>query len=272
MGAITIGPLMFAPDRFAAVLAAAVFVVVGEFMSRRIDPRYGPWSWWALGAFALGARLGHVIQHGASFADEPWRVFALWQGGFFWPAGVFAVVVVTITYLRKLKAIAWAALPAGLCGVAAVIALHQLGDVPALPLPEGTYMSLDGRPVATEALKGKPVVMNLWATWCPPCRRELPMMAEIAGETTGVTFVFVNQAETSAQVSTFLTEEKLPLTTVLLDPRSAIARHYQTPGLPATLFIGADGGLRSVTLGEISRENLSAGIEALEAEQAGLAH
>jgi thiol-disulfide isomerase/thioredoxin len=269
MGAITIGPLMFAPDRFAAVLAAAVFVILAELMARRLDPRFGRWSWWALGAFILGARLGHIVQHGSSFAEEPWRVLALWQGGFSWPAGVLAAAVVTIAYLRSAKAIAWAAVPAGLCGLAAIIALHQFGEVPRLPLPGGTYMSLDGRPVATESLKGTPVVMNLWATWCPPCRRELPMMAEVADETTGVAFVFVNQAETSAEVSTFLRDEKLPLKTVLLDQRADVARHYQTPGLPATLFIGADGGLRSIILGEISRENLIAGIDALKAEQAG---
>src|SRR3546814_13518501 len=82
MGAITIGPLALATDRFAAVLGILLFTVASSMLASRKDPRF---SSWATGAVLIGlitARLGHVIEHIGSFSDEPLRTFAVWQGGF----------------------------------------------------------------------------------------------------------------------------------------------------------------------------------------------
>nr|WP_244510698.1 TlpA disulfide reductase family protein [Microvirga guangxiensis] len=81
--------------------------------------------------------------------------------------------------------------------------------------------------------------MNLWASWCPPCRREMPMMAEMAAARDDVTFLFVNQGERRTTIEGYLNKEKLTLPNVLLDARMDVPRHYSTPGLPVTLFIGA---------------------------------
>lgn len=92
------------------------------------------------------------------------------------------------------------------------------------------------------------------------------MMGEAAAARTDVTFVFVNQGEKRTTVEGYLDSEKLTLSKVLFDARMDLPRHYATPGLPVTLFIGADGKLRSIHVGEISREALTNAISRLLAE------
>lgn len=89
------------------------------------------------------------------------------------------------------------------------------------------------------------------------------MMAQSAKTMAGVKFVFVNQAESGARVSSFLNDQKIDLETVILDLASQFASHYTVPGLPATLFIDGGGNLRSVTFGEISKETLATEVEDL---------
>ena len=107
------------------------------------------------------------------------------------------------------------------------------------------------------------MVINLWATWCPPCPRDMPMMAEVAGSTDEADFVFANQGESRDAVDRYLAENGMALDHVLLDSFGELARHYGAPGLPATLFVGADGVLSHAHLGEISRETLQSRISGL---------
>lgn len=71
MNAIAIGPMVFAPDRFAAILAIAAFLLTGEILARKLDRRFSPWAWGATIAFIVGARAGHVVQHAGSFSPSP---------------------------------------------------------------------------------------------------------------------------------------------------------------------------------------------------------
>ena len=106
MNAIAIGPFLLSMARFAAILAAVAFLLTAWAVSRRIDRRLMDWAMWVIVAFVAGARAGHVLANVASFGTEPLRVFALWQGGFSWPAGLIAVVLVTILYWRNIRLIA----------------------------------------------------------------------------------------------------------------------------------------------------------------------
>ena len=265
MNAVTIGPLFFATDRFAAILAIAAFLAAGEILSRKVDRCFSSWNWQAVLWFILGARLGHVVQHAGSFSLEPLRAFALWQGGFLVWTGIAAAAAFTLFFFRHdLKIALWAPLPAAAAAFIAVAIIQLTAGAPATPLPPGQFLTLDGRTIVPETLRGKPLVINLWATWCPPCRREMPMMADVAAMTGDVTFVFVNQGEGADAVGSYMASEGIALETVLLDSLGLFGRHYAAPGLPATLFIGGDGKLRSIHMGEISREKLAEGIEALQ--------
>jgi hypothetical protein len=94
----------------------------------------------------------------------------------------------------------------------------------------------------------------------------MPMMSEMAADSKDITFLFVNQGEKRTTIEGYLNKEQLTLSNVLLDAHMDVPRHYAMPGLPVTLFIGADGKLRSVHVGEISREALTDVISRLLAE------
>lgn len=269
MGAVAIGPLVMAADRFAVVLAIILFSVVTGILARRIDPAFHRWSWWVVIGGIVAARLGHVAIHWQSFAQEPWRVVAFWQGGFFWPAGAVAIALTLVLVLTGARQRLWALLPLALSLAVWNVTWQLIGGTNALPLPASHYQPLAEAPVPLERSSGKPMVLNLWATWCPPCRRELPMMADVAAASGNADFVFANQGEGRDQVAGYLASQQLELASAILDPFSELSRHYSAIGLPTTLFIGADGLLKHVHTGEISREILQSNIARLNGSHPG---
>ncbi|WJS87446.1 TlpA disulfide reductase family protein [Paracoccus sp. TOH] len=261
MNAISIGPLVFDGGRFAAVVALLLFFVVTEIVARlrRGDAAGDAARWAGIAALAwiLGARAGFVIANGSVFAPHPLDALKLWQGGFLpvagWAAGV---AVLLLALLRRARGVA---LPLVLGGAAA-LAGHQavLAALPrpSVTLPNMQLIALDGRGVRLEG-RGWPMVLNLWATWCPPCRREMPMMTDLAANTPGVEFVFANQGEDAGQVLAFLAAEKLPDQGMIRDPHNRLMGALGAIGLPSTLVFDAKGRLVAAHTGEISRAALT---------------
>jgi hypothetical protein len=104
-------------------------------------------------------------------------------------------------------------------------------------------------------------VINLWATWCPPCRREMPVLQNAQHEHQNVTFLFVNQGESMQSVSTFLETQGLNLSNVLFDSGGQLAQKVGSMALPTTLFYSADGRLLGSHLGELSKASLARAME-----------
>jgi len=260
MNAIAIGPLVFASDRLAAILGIFAFILLTSILTRRVDRSFVPWSNWALIGGLVAARLGHVALHGRSFGEEPWRIIAFWQGGFEPVAGLVGVLIASLVYIRSLRT--------GLAGAAAVglgiVVWAGVGQLTKAtlgqPAPAIALQQLDGPSVAFGDFAGKPMVINLWASWCPPCRREMPLLAEVAASRNDVAFLFVNQGEGAEAIRSYLASQRLSLRHILLDQSMQIQRHYNTVGLPSTLFLRADGTLATMHMGEISRETLDANI------------
>lgn len=263
MNAISLGPLVLAAYRFAVVLGIFTFILVAGIIARRIDDRFQSWSWWVLLSGIAAARLGHVVLHWQSFAPELPRIFALWEGGFHWPTAFVWIGLSVFFVLRTARLRLWALLPLALALVVWNTAWQLTGGTQAIRLPASAFRTLSGETYSLSAASAKPVVINLWATWCPPCRREMPMMAELAGSTEEAEFVFANQGESQAQIERYLIDSGITLDHVLLDSFGELARHYGTPGIPATLFVGADGVLKYAHLGEISREELQSRVSEL---------
>lgn len=263
MHAVTLGPLIFAADRFAAIAAAGVFYLIASLLSRRLDRRLEAWAGYAMLAGLITARAGHVLLNASSFADEPWRALAIWQGGFSIPAAAVGIALASALFAvnARFLAGAGAALMAG--SLVGVSVLQLTRATYGQAAPETRMHSLSGETVSLSAFTGSPMVINLWASWCPPCRREMPMLAKVAAERSEVSFIFVNQGESIPTIARYLARDRLTLSNVLLDRTMALPRHYGTPGLPVTLFLRADGTLASLHIGEISREALLAGIAGL---------
>lgn len=263
MGAITIGPLMLATDRLAAVVGILVFTIVSSVLATRKDPRLGGWATGVVLIGLVSARLGHVIEHLASFAETPLRIFAFWQGGFSPVWAILPVLVFTLLRLRTQESRLWSVVPLALGLLIWTMALQLAQVSVGQPPPAVTLEQLNGPPVDLAAGSGKPRVVNIWATWCPPCRREMPVLAAAAGARPELEFLFVNMGEGAQTIEGYLSAEALSLSHVLLDPHGAVARHYGTVGIPVTLFIGADGRLRNMHMGEVSPELLDGYLDAL---------
>jgi len=265
MNALAIGPVAFSADRFSAIAGMVVFMLAGSLLAARIDNRLGTWTTAAAFLGILGARAVHVLGHAASFWQEPWRVLAIWQGGFSWHGGLIGVLLATVLLWRRAPHItSWAILPLA-AGLFVWITLGSLIDGNASPrAPAASYVVLDrGGTISVAERRGRPAVLNLWASWCPPCRREMPMMADMAGSNPHVDFLFANQGEGRDTIAAYLRQAGIDLQTVVLDPFANLSRHYGAIGLPATLFINPDGTLAASHLGEISREALSERLAAL---------
>lgn len=265
MNAVAIGPFAFSADRFSAIAGTVVFLLAGSLLAARIDNRLGTWTTTATLSGIVGARAAHVLTHAESFWQDPWRALAIWQGGFSWPGGAIGVLFATVMLWRRAPRITlWAVMPLA-AGLFAWVALDSLTSGSATPrAPDASYAALaKDEAVSIAEREGRPAVLNLWASWCPPCRREMPMMADMARDNQHIDFLFANQGEGREAIAAYLRQAGVDLETILLDPFADLSRHYGAVGLPATLFINPDGTLAASHLGEISRETLAERLAAL---------
>jgi cytochrome c biogenesis protein CcmG/thiol:disulfide interchange protein DsbE len=116
--------------------------------------------------------------------------------------------------------------------------------------PEISLPTLDGRTFRLSEQLGKPVIVNFWATWCPPCRTELPAFEEVYKNhrNEGLVIVGVDIAEPQDVVTKFVADMGLTFHIALDSDGEALAL-YRVQGLPTTLFIGRDGTIRDMTVG-----------------------
>ena len=121
-----------------------------------------------------------------------------------------------------------------------------------VPLPPLTFETMDGQPTSLEVFRGKVVVLNLWATWCAPCREEMPSLdrlhARFKDQPVVVVALSVDRAGPE-RVQAFLDEIGVQNLAVYRDPRAAATRTLRVPGLPATLLVDKEGRERARVLG-----------------------
>jgi thiol-disulfide isomerase/thioredoxin len=142
-----------------------------------------------------------------------------------------------------------------LLGLAGVSGAAQEAHLPVWtggPTPPLAVTDLDGRPHALTDYRGKVVLVNFWATWCAPCREELPSLERLRDALRGRPFevLAVNVNEGESRVRRFLAEVPLRLP-VLLDRDGDAQRAWRVRGLPATFLLDAEGSIRSWYLGEL---------------------
>ena len=121
------------------------------------------------------------------------------------------------------------------------------------PAPDFKLQNLDGESVSLSDFKGKAVLVNFWATWCGPCRIEMPYLQEIYEEWSeqGLVLLAVNIGESPAKVKDFMEKYNLSFP-VLLDAKTTVAREYNVSGIPTTFFIDKDGVIQVKIVGAFS--------------------
>ncbi len=116
--------------------------------------------------------------------------------------------------------------------------------------PDFKLDSLDGQSISLSNLRGKPVLINFWATWCSPCRDEMPYIQAVYDEWSdkGLVVLAINVGESPSQVEKFMESQHLSLL-VLLDTKRAAAQEYNIRGIPTTFFIDKDGIIQDKIIG-----------------------
>ncbi len=238
---------------FAMVLSMTIGDVVA--VRRGVDLR---WKLWALAAATLvAARAGYVWQFRLAYLRAPLSMLDLRDGGWSPEAGFVVMWLSSIWTGRRhptLKApVRAAALSATMLwsfGAMALAMNHpEIDDV---ELPALKLTTSAGVPVDLASLRGKPVVVNLWATWCPPCNREMPVLAQAQAEHPEVQFVFIDQGESLMQVGRWLGDHHLALHNVLLDPYLQAGASLGQRAFPTSYFFDAKGRLVDTRIGELS--------------------
>ena len=133
--------------------------------------------------------------------------------------------------------------------------------------PDFRLGTLDGETIRLSDLRGQPVVVNLWASWCSPCKAEMPALQRVyqdsgAGELQ-ILAVNMSSQDSIQAVQDFVTENGLQFP-VPLDERGEVARLYQMQALPSTYFIDSQGIIQQVIFGgPMSEATIRASVQAL---------
>ena len=268
----SIGPLALPVTGVLMLLALLVAAGVGRVSGKARQVRIGDTLVDMLIAGMLVARIAFVIAWFDTYRSAPWSMLDIRDGGFLPLAGLAAALLLAAwrgwhrTELRKplalglgTGALVWGAL-------AGAISLMNNVALPTAPL---TTLAGEAADLSTLAA-GKPLVLNLWATWCPPCRREMPVLAAAQKQETGIRFVFANQGEDGETVRHFLAAAGLELGNVLLDLGAGIGREVGSTALPTTLFYDAGGHLVDTHIGGLSDASLASKLARIRPPPPGL--
>ncbi|MEC5160722.1 thiol-disulfide isomerase/thioredoxin [Janthinobacterium sp. CG_23.3] len=268
---LNIGPFNVQVAHLLMLAALLVAVVVGKLVARGAKLNIGgALTDMVLAALLLG-RVVFVALWFELYRRQPWSAFDVRDGGLTpWAAlaGALAVGVWHCYRQPALRQPLVAAVGAGLLawffsGANTMLAAARQPLMPAIAL-----RTLSGLPATLPGLAlGKPAVVNLWASWCGPCRHEMPVLAAAQARDADIAYIFVNQGEDAGAAAPYLGQLQPTLSNVLLDPRAQLGKSVGSSALPTTLFYDAGGKLVDLHLGTLSEATLASRLQRLRAQR-----
>ncbi len=130
------------------------------------------------------------------------------------------------------------------------------------PAPDLPLTMLGGEETTLEQWRGQGIILNFWATWCYPCRAEMPLLAEIDSKYEDVVVVGVNYLENQESAAGFVSEFDIPFP-IVVDDKGWLSGELEIKGLPTTIYINADGQIVGSKIGPVTKAELEAMIPTL---------
>jgi cytochrome c biogenesis protein CcmG/thiol:disulfide interchange protein DsbE len=179
-------------------------------------------------------------------------------------------LVFSFVFTSQFGAARWVVIPATLllCACCLCPLNIRLNSPVGRTAPDFTLNNLAGYPVQLSKLRGQVVLVNFWATWCGPCRAELPDMAAVyqAHQAEGFVILGVNNQENAETLSRFLASNTIPYP-ILLDSNARVTQAYRVSAFPTTFVIDRRGMVRTVMTGSRDYAELEEAIKPLLAEK-----
>lgn len=267
---LAVGPLLLPGWVWSVLLTLAVASGVWAWQERRAAADAPPLAepvFPLAGLGLLGARVGFVLLYLDAYLEAPWSILDLRDGGWHAPSGFLAILlgVAVLAWRRRdrRRALLLTAGSAGLVGALAIALALFASPLPPAQLPPLPLTTVDGRTRSFPA--ERPLVLNLWASWCAPCRREMPVLIRAATAHPEVDVVLLNQGEQPADLGPALRALAIPDALLAFDPEALATERLGVRGYPVTLFVDRQGRIAHRHFGALSAGSLAARIEALDA-------
>ncbi|HUZ77387.1 MAG TPA: TlpA disulfide reductase family protein [Chloroflexota bacterium] len=127
---------------------------------------------------------------------------------------------------------------------------------------------LNGQTLSLSAERGHPVLVNIWATWCVPCKKEMPELQAASKATPSLVVLGVDNAESGVQVRPYVTRMGITFP-ILLDLDATVVQQYHVIGTPSSFFIDRGGTLRAIALGAMDQPTLARDLASIGVTSAG---
>ncbi|MBC8740322.1 redoxin family protein [Paraburkholderia sp. UCT31] len=261
---MNIGPFSFPVALFILLTSVAIAVVVARIAGQGASDAERVIVNSVIVGLVVG-RLSFVAHYLPAYKGDVPKMLDFRDQGFDLLPGVVSGALLLLWMVARRAHVRRATIFAALAGVfswSVATAFAGTGSESAY-LPAVNVVDLNGKVQPLARNDGKPLVINLWASWCAPCRSEMPVLAQAQRELHGVDLEFVNQGESPATVSDFLASQRLSLQNLELDPSLAVAREVGARVFPTTLFYDGTGKLVAVHLGPFSRATFESALDIL---------
>ena len=285
--AFNFGPFLVPTRPLVLVLSLFFAIWLATRLARRFDlelsqvRRIAEYTAW-IGV--LGARLGFVAVNWSAYRATPWTALYFWQPGYLYQGGLVfgccGALFLGLKYFPAKRRALLSALGGGYL-VAILLYFTTLQSLELLRHPDvfgsGNTVSdfklhnLSGASVKLSDLAGRGIVLNFWATWCPPCRREMPLLDDTQKiyQDKGISIVGIAIDEPVGQVRSYVESIAISYpvwvdastSTPGYDRTQEIFSRFGGVGLPTTIFIDRSGVIQKVYVGELSRGFLQSQIE-----------
>lgn len=261
MLSISLGPFSIPTSTALSILFITIFLSTAFILSKaQHDHKRVTDS--VFNAVIIGfitARLVFVISFWEIYQQSWLSIIDIRDGGFKNSVGWITGIAVLVVSNQGQRSLMKHYIKASLLALVVVLPLYVANVVSTQNknYSDIVITGINDKQVELGEFKGRPLVINIWASWCPPCRREMPVLEAAQNESRHIQFVFLNQQEAPSRVQQFLSKNTLHLDNVFFDFTGEASARLGAFGLPTTLFFDANGKLIATHIGELSSASLA---------------